>query len=106
MYANPCCRKPERPCGRCGKSRLIHAKGMCHNCYAYQRRAAAPTTGVGRGGPGVRKTADDIAARLEDFLILVKQRGLSQTAAARELEISVRTAVRLARRARDQGVRL
>lgn len=89
-------RRPIRYCQRCRRHRPYRAKGLCGHCYTYTRRPYQPT-GVGRGGPGVPKSAEVLESRLEEFAEL-RARHYTTVQAAARIGISVRTAERYAAR--------
>lgn len=75
-----------RPCATCHRHRPHHAGGQCGPCYRqpYQPRTGNP------GGAGVPKTRDDIASRLEDLALLMREETHPVTI-ARRLGVSTRT---------------
>lgn len=59
-------RRLRRRCDRCDRVRIHNGGGLCDSCYRLVRYPYEPT-GVGRGGPGVEKSADVLFRRIDEF---------------------------------------
>jgi len=92
-------RGPIRTCSRCGRDRRHEARGLCVTCYRIVWQPYVPT-GVGRGGPGVGRSADDMAGRMADVEELLGRR-YSGGKIAERLGLSDRTVRRYISRLRQ-----
>lgn len=99
MRARPRCQKVGE-CRRCHRLRPMECKDICENCRNYLARPYQPT-GVGRGGPGVLRGAEDIAGRLESYAE-IRSRHYTIAEASLRLGVSVRTGSRYEARLRAQ----
>lgn len=76
---------------------------VCNACHMRARRLREPPSPVtGRGGPGVPRSREVVAGRLEDF-IEIRSRHYGVHEAAERLQISRRTAWRYEKRRREQA---
>ncbi|WP_067483824.1 hypothetical protein [Actinomadura hibisca] len=98
-------RRPIRRCTRCTRDRPHRALGLCDSCYTRRpgaRRYDAPI-GAAPGAPGVLRSAEVIAGRVEDYRELTREMRLSKKAAAARLGISYKTALRYEQRLRAEA---
>ena len=97
--------RPNRTCNDCGRNRPHCGLGLCRGCWIRQWRATHgrydTPTGTGPGGPGIAKSANDIAARLEDYQEL-KAQNIKRLDIATRLGVSYRTLHRYEARLRQQ----
>lgn len=92
-------------CACCGRTGAHHAFGWIHPCYRRWAAAGKPSAGPPAPFSRPRKPHPgcDVEQRLEEYLELTYELGLTRDQAAERLNVSVRTAVRYEARLRDQA---